>query len=106
VFTRIRDRISSLQSLYGSAPLDFDFKSLAERAKFIRTLRSDLHQEHTERLSTRTRQVHPLGGFTGEVEYEGDLTEFIPWLNCAYWTGVGRQTVWGKGQLRIIRSVP
>ena len=105
LFACIRDRISSLQSLYGSAPLDFDFKGLAERAASIRTVRTDLRQEHSTRLSTRTGQTHPLGGFTGEVEYEGNLMEFLPWLECAHWTGVGRQTVWGKGQLRIMRSV-
>lgn len=106
LFARIRDRISSLRAFYGPVPLEIDFRGLAERAASIRTVSADLHREHTIRLSTRTGQVHPLGGFTGEVEYEGDLAEFLPWLQCAYWTGVGRQTVWGKGQLRIIRSVP
>jgi hypothetical protein len=54
-----------------------------------------------ERRSSRTVQVHPLGGFVGGAEYEGELTEFLPWLQAACWTGVGRQTVWGKGALRI-----
>ena len=40
-----------------------------------------------------------LGGFVGEAEYEGDLTEFVPYLRAAHWTGVGRQTAWGKGAL-------
>jgi hypothetical protein len=37
----------------------------------------------------------------GEAEYEGDLTEFVPYLRAAHWTGVGRQTAWGKGALAI-----
>jgi hypothetical protein len=36
------------------------------------------------------------------VEYAGELGEFLPWLRAARWTGVGRQTVWGKGDLRVI----
>ena len=33
----------------------------------------------------------------GSVEYEGDLTPFLPFLRAGEWAGVGRQTVWGKG---------
>ncbi len=44
----------------------------------------------------------PLGGFTGSVEYEGKLAEFLPWLRAARWVGVGRQTVWGKGDVRVV----
>jgi len=36
----------------------------------------------------------------GFAEYEGDLTEFIPYLEAAYWTGVGRHSTWGNGQIR------
>jgi hypothetical protein len=54
-----------------------------------------------ERRSARTGQSHSLGGFTGHAEYEGDLTEFVPWLEAAFWTGVGRLTVWGNGMMRI-----
>jgi hypothetical protein len=27
----------------------------------------------------------------------------MPWLWAARWVGVGRQTVWGKGDVRVIR---
>jgi CRISPR/Cas system endoribonuclease Cas6 (RAMP superfamily) len=50
--------------------------------------------------------VHSLGGFTGEAEYEGELAEFLPWLRAARWVGVGRQTVWGKGEVRVESSAP
>ena len=38
----------------------------------------------------------------GEAEYEGDLTEFMPYLRAGEWTGVGRQTTWGKGAIAIV----
>ena len=37
----------------------------------------------------------------GVAEYEGELGEFVPFLEAAQWTGVGRQTVWGKGAIRV-----
>ena len=48
-----------------------------------------------------TGQHHPLEGFTGEAEYSGSLDDFLPYLRAAQWTGVGRQTVWGKGELSV-----
>lgn len=98
---RIRDRLSALRSLYGEGPLDIDFRAFAERASKIRITGTELHRNSVERLSTRTGQRHPLGGFTGGATYEGELTEFAPYLQAAAYTGVGRQTVWGKGEIAL-----
>jgi hypothetical protein len=99
LLARIRDRVSTLRALYGAGPLEIDFKALGERARAVRMTRCDLRTVEAERLSRRTGQSHPLGGFTGLAEYEGKLAEFVPYLEAARWTGVGRQTVWGKGEI-------
>jgi CRISPR-associated endoribonuclease Cas6 len=101
LFARIRDRISTLRALYGAGPLEIDFRSLGGRAAEIAMTRCQINSTHIERRSSRTRQVHPLGGFTGEAEYSGKLAEFLPYLQAARWTGVGRQTVWGKGEISV-----
>lgn len=98
---RIRDRISTLRQLYGPGAIDIDFRTFGDRARQIRMTRCDLQHMDLKRQSSRTGQVHPLGGFVGEAEYEGDLTEFLPYLKAAKWTGVGRQTVWGKGAIEV-----
>ena len=99
LLARLRDRISTLRALYGAGPLQIDFRAMGERAAAARITHCDLHWHDAERRSSRTGQTHPLGGFTGEVEYEGDLGEFLPYLRAGQWTGVGRQTVWGKGEI-------
>jgi hypothetical protein len=96
---RIRDRLSTLSNLYGAGPLAIDFRAFRHRAALVDTTSCDLTHFDALRKSSRTRQVHPIGGFVGEVEYEGELAEFVPYLNAARWTGVGRQTVWGKGEI-------
>jgi len=98
---RIRDRVSSLRERYDDGPLAIDFRAFGERAALVRMTRCDIRQVDVSRRSSRTGQVHPIGGFVGEAEYEGDLAEFIPYLEAAVWTGVGRQTVWGKGALQV-----
>lgn len=101
LFARVRDRVCTLQALYGSGAMDIDFRAMAERASAVRMTASDFHMRHVERRSSRTGQRHPIGGFAGSAEYEGPLTEFIPWLKTASFTGVGRQTTWGKGEIRV-----
>lgn len=101
LFGRMRDRISTLRVLYGTGPLEIDFRAMGERAAAVRMTRCDLQRTAVDRLSSRTGQRHPLGGFVGEAEYEGELGEFLPYLRLGKWVGVGRQTVWGKGELEI-----
>lgn len=95
LFSRIRDRISTLRALYGSGPLEIDFESMGSEARDVRMTRCDI--QFVEAATDR----RPQGGFIGAAEYEGDLTAFLPYLEIAAHTGVGRQTVWGKGEIRI-----
>ncbi len=101
LFGRIRDRLSTLRALYGAGPLPIDFKEIGERAAAIKMTKADLRFSEAERRSARTGERHPLGGFVGEVQYEGELAEFMPYLRAAKWIGVGRQTVWGKGVIEV-----
>jgi hypothetical protein len=101
LFKRARDRVAGLAEIYQDQPQNpMDFRGMGERADVVVTTASDFREVEFERRSTRTGQRHSLGGFTGEAEYEGDLTEFVPGLEAAFWTGVGRLTVWGNGMVR------
>ncbi|HYL74628.1 MAG TPA: CRISPR system precrRNA processing endoribonuclease RAMP protein Cas6 [Bryobacteraceae bacterium] len=106
LFARIRDRISTLRALYGPGPLEIDFRAIGERASQIRLTRCDIHHVDTERRSTRTGQTHGIGGFVGVAEYEGELGEFLPYLEAARYTGVGRHCVWGNGELSSTHLPP
>ena len=99
LLARIRDRVSTLRALYGAGPLELDFKGMGERAARIQMTHCEIEKVCMDRMSRSTGQHHSLGGFVGTTEYEGDLGEFLPLLEIARWTGVGRQTVWGKGEI-------
>jgi hypothetical protein len=99
LLARIRDRVSTLRMLYGDGPIDINFRSLGERASLVNMTRCDLQHFAAERTSRATGETHSLGGFIGVAEYEGELGEFIPYLEIARYIGVGRQTVWGKGEI-------
>jgi hypothetical protein len=99
LFARARDRVSTLRGLYGQGPLDIGFRALGERAGAVRTTCSDLQRVRRQRRSSRTGHIHSIGGFIGRAEYEGPVGEFLPILQAARWTGVGRHCVWGNGEI-------
>ena len=67
----------------------------------MRTVSCDLQYHEVSRRSSRTGAVHGIGGFTGTMEYEGEVAEFLPYLRAAWWTGAGRHTVWGNGVIEV-----
>jgi len=104
LIARVRDRVSALCTLYGLGAPGLDFRGLAERARTVQATAGELTSVHARRTSSRTGQTHPLSGFTGWVHYEGELAEFVPLLRAACFTGVGRQTVWGHGEILLRES--
>ena len=101
LLARSRDRIHTLRHIYGRGSTSVDFAGMGERARRVKLVRSNLQWTKQERRSGRTSQTHPLEGFTGSAEYEGELSEFLPYLRAASWTGAGRQTTWGKGHIEV-----
>jgi hypothetical protein len=99
LLARARDRISTLRGLYGAGPLEIDFRGLTDRAGAVKTLGSELRRVDAQRRSSRNGQRHGIGGLVGFAEYEGDLAEFVPFLEAAHWAGVGRHCTWGNGQI-------
>jgi hypothetical protein len=101
LFRRVRDRLSALIALYGRQLMRIDYRGLGERASGVETGTLNLEHVFFERTSTRTGQTHPIGGYIGTAEYTGELTEFLPYLDAAHYAGIGRHTVWGKGEISI-----
>jgi hypothetical protein len=101
LFGLIRDRICTLRRLYGNGPLAVDFQGSGARAAAVQLTHWQGRRVEVHRRSSRTGQSHSLGGFVGIAEYEGELSEFLPYLQAGRWTGVGRQSVWGKGEFEI-----
>jgi CRISPR-associated endoribonuclease Cas6 len=98
---RARDRVSALQAAYGGGEPALDFRGLGERARAVRAVAGSLENVQGSRKSARTGQTHPLAGFRGTVRYAGELGEFVPLLRAACCTGIGRQTVWGHGEIGV-----
>lgn len=111
LLARAIDRITSLIRLYAfpaapvsGAEIRRSRDLIVEAADQVSLRQVNLTKIEAARTSARTGRVHPLDGFVGFADYEGpaDVVALLtPWLRAAAFTGVGRQTVWGKGEIRI-----
>ena len=79
-----------------------DHKGFGKRAEAVRTVNSKIRWEDRDRRSLRTGQAHDMGGFVGEVTYEGALEDFLPLLILGQYTHIGKYSVWGNGQYEMV----
>jgi hypothetical protein len=95
-------RLSLLAEVHGRGALDLDYKGLIERAGQVRVRQSRLRWWDFERYSNRQRCKMKLGGFVGEIEYEGEaISEFLPLIAAGEILHVGSNTTFGLGRYMI-----
>jgi CRISPR-associated endoribonuclease Cas6 len=97
-------RISSLSYFHCGEKFQIDFKGLIEKASAVNQIKSDIYWYDWKRYSTRQEKWMSLGGVTGTVSYEGDLTEFMPLLKLGEYVHVGKGTSFGLGKYEILKG--
>lgn len=80
------------------------FRELIASAQQVRTVESGLTWFDWERYSSRQRARMALGGWIGDVTYEGPLAPFLPLLRAGEICHVGKGTSFGLGRYRMIVS--
>ena len=94
-------RISSLSYFHCGEKLELDFKGFVEKAVAVKLVKSDTQWFDWKRYSTRQEEWMSLGGVTGTVSYEGNLSEFMTLLNLGEYVHVGKGTSFGLGKYEI-----
>jgi len=91
-------RLSSMSVFYGNGKWDIDYSHWIQRAESVRLIASRTRWVNWNRYSTRQKRRIPLGGLVGELNYEGDITPFIPLLQIGRLIHIGKGAVFGHGQ--------
>ncbi|TRZ89595.1 MAG: CRISPR system precrRNA processing endoribonuclease RAMP protein Cas6 [Methanosarcinales archaeon] len=102
VIRNLLRRLSSLAEVHCGEKWELDWKGLIERTKEIKTVHSDLVWKDWERYSQRQDTKLKMGGFLGEITFEGDLAEFMPFLKLGEYLHIGKGTVFGLGKYEIV----
>ncbi|MFH1562829.1 MAG: CRISPR system precrRNA processing endoribonuclease RAMP protein Cas6 [Nitrospirota bacterium] len=101
----IRNLLRRLSLLYyfhcNGDSSEWDFKGLIEQAKEIRVKSQNLKWYDWERYSARQDTRMKLGGFVGEVTFEGDIEPFMPLIKAGEVLHVGKGTSFGMGRYEI-----
>lgn len=95
-------RVSSLSYFHCQRELNLDFKGVIERAQAVRVVGKELKWIDWERYSARQDTRMKLGGFVGIMAFEGDITEFMPFLRIGEIVHLGKATSFGLGQYVIL----
>ena len=95
-------RLSWLSEIHCGEKWDLDWKGIISRAKKgVRTVHSGLRWHDWERYSNRQEKRLKMGGFMGDITFEGELAEFLPFLRLGEYLHVGKGTVYGLGEYEI-----
>ncbi|HDZ02130.1 MAG TPA: CRISPR system precrRNA processing endoribonuclease RAMP protein Cas6 [Nitrospirae bacterium] len=93
----IRNLLRRLSLLYyfhcSGDTSEWDFKGLIEKAQNVKVKRSDLKWYDWERYSARQETKMKMGGFVGEITFEGDVEPFMPLIKAGEVLHVGKGTL-------------
>jgi len=97
----ITSRMIAITERYGGWVDQNETERLVMLAGEVRTVREDLSVFHLERYSNRVKEKMDFTGLMGNLEYEGELTLFVPWLSAAQILHIGRNTTFGMGKIEV-----
>lgn len=100
-----RYRLHHLKNIYINNNLDLissfedDFHTEAANARLESANLYFVRLQNTQKKEHINRQ--PLEGYIGEMCYSGRLQQYLPMLQFVSGLGVGKDTVWGLGQIKV-----
>ncbi len=94
-------RISGLLYFHCGAEPDWDFSGLIAQAQQVRTVRQRIQWLEQDRYSRRQKRRVHMGGFVGDMTFEGNLQPFLPLLVATEYVHLGKGTVMGLGKIRV-----
>jgi hypothetical protein len=94
-------RISMLALFHCDSSLDLDFSSLLDRAKTISVENDSLSWKNWLRYSGKQKRRMNWGGLVGELDFVGELCEFLPYIRLGEYIHVGKSATFGLGQYKV-----
>ena len=103
--TSLFRRISWLSIIHCNKELEFNYKGFISYANDIKTKEINIKWYDWERYSSKQDTRMKLGGFVGNITFEGDLKEFLPFIKLGEYIHIGKQTSFGLGKYEIVEEV-
>jgi hypothetical protein len=106
LIARLLERCQAIEETYTDQPTPQPvwrerYLDLTERARTVRSNHSTIRWINVRSGSRRANRIQDIGGFCGDVTYEGDLHPFHEWLLWGQSLHVGKNAVKGAGWYRL-----
>jgi CRISPR-associated endoribonuclease Cas6 len=99
-------RLSLLSYFHcGGDPSEWNFKGIIEKAKEVEIKSKNLRWFDWERYSGRQDTRIKMGGFVGDITFEGIIEPFMPLIKAGEVLHVGKGTGFGLGKYEIEKSI-
>jgi len=101
IIRNITRRIEAVTTRYGGWIDTQEAARIQRLAEEIEIAYEQLTLKSMERYSNRLKEKMDFSGLLGSIEFEGELTPFVPWLYAAQSIHIGRNTTFGMGGVRV-----
>lgn len=101
VFKMLRRVLELAHFHMPSAAIDWEFHPLLVAADAVKVVQRDLRWLDWERRSNRQKTEMLMGGFVGEMVFDGDFAPFRELLQICEVVHVGKGCVFGNGKIAI-----
>lgn len=91
-------RLSLLSEMHCGSKLDLNFREIIQKAENVAAIDPDLRWYDWERYSSRQNTRLKMGGFVGDITFEGELAEFLPFIKMGEYLHIGQGTAFGLGK--------
>ena len=98
---RLHRRLRDLTRQFTDAPWELDLRQVMAQAEAAQVVEDQTRWVELDSFSTRRSTSTPMGGFVGQVTFEGNLEPFLPWLVWGEVVHVGKDAVKGNGWYEI-----
>ena len=105
VFKMLRRVLELAHFHVPEAQINWEFHDLLVAADDVRITANNLEWNDWVRRSNRQNTSMKMGGFTGDLTLEGNLTPFIHLLRICEVVHVGKGTVFGNGKVGVVGVV-
>jgi CRISPR-associated endoribonuclease Cas6 len=106
VIRNLLRRLSNLAYFHCGQELKLDFRGIIEAAKEVESKDGQVRWRDWERYSARQDVKMTMGGFVGEVEYRGEVAEFVPLMKLGQEIHLGKGTAFGLGKYTVVEDDP
>jgi len=101
LITSLTRRLSLLSLFPCNHPIWDSVHPLLPLSEKIKVKEKELQWKEFTRYSTRQKTILKLGGLTGRIVFEGNLSPFLPLLKIGEYIHIGKGTTFGLGKYRI-----